>query len=585
VRRQDGRSSAATSALENTVTAAERQLALDGILPADASVADVVREAWERLGPFALPSLSGAERDLLTAVLPEWPGGKTPPRLRRSHGHDDLDELLLQARSLSERRDLGQFLTPSPIVETMVGWVRDQQPCQVVDVGSGTGRFAITAARVLPQARVLAVDSDPVASLICRANVRAAGLPNVEVVCADFLHDALPLGPGKAAYLGNPPYVRHHRLAPHLKAWAAATCDRLGLPFSALAGLHLYFFLAVALRCRAGDVGCLITSAEWLDVNYGRTLRQLLLERLGLRSVCLLDASETAFHDAMTSAAITCFEVGGRGSTVRFSQVRGFARAEGPDSAHQFTRESLPERWSQLCRGAASLDLCTPRPRLGDVFSVHRGIATGANRFFVMSPTEALLRGLQAFAHPVVTAGVQVLDAPGDLDPHALDRLILLPARLADIASEPDRQAAQRWLAEGERMGVPGRFLCRHRSPWWWLGDLVPPPLVASYMARRPPAFALNPGGALILNIAHGLYPRVPMTPGQLGCAAQALNRAARTFMGNGRRYQGGLVKFEPREMEDLTMPLALPLGYPQSPPPEESTIEEPRLATVIRGD
>jgi SAM-dependent methyltransferase len=493
-----------------------------------------------------------------------------------------MDDALVRARSLSERRDMGQFLTPWPIVETMVDWVRGQQPCQVVDVGSGTGRFAIAAGRALPNARIIAVDSDPVACLICRARVRTLGLANVEVHCADFLQDALPIGSGKTAYLGNPPYVRHHRVSPPLKAWAAAACRRLCIPFSALAGLHLYFFLAIALRGQPGDVGCLITSAEWLDVNYGRTLRRLLLERLGVRSVCVLDDSVAAFEDAMTSAAITCFEIGSASPSVCFSQVREFDRAEGPVSAYGARREALPERWRLLCRDGHQSVPCGPIARLGDLFSVHRGIATGANRFFVMSQPEASARGLQRFAHPVVTAGLEVLRAQGELDLGTLDRLILIPARIEDIGPDRDREAVKRWLSEGEKAGVPSRFLCRHRSPWWWLGNAVPPPLVASYMARRPPAFALNPGGALLLNIAHGLYPRHPMTAAQLRGAVSMLNDAAHTFVANGRCYQGGLVKFEPREMERLVIPGAVAPDDSPPPSPEESLVDAAQVAPGV---
>ena len=50
---------------------------------------------------------------------------------------------------------------------------------------------------------------------------------------------------------------------------------------SQLAGLHVYFFLATALRARAGDFGVLITAAEWLDVNYGSLVRELFLGKLG----------------------------------------------------------------------------------------------------------------------------------------------------------------------------------------------------------------------------------------------------------------------------------------------------------------
>jgi hypothetical protein len=50
---------------------------------------------------------------------------------------------------------------------------------------------------------------------------------------------------------------------------------------STLAGLHLHFFVRTLQLARSGDFGAFITSAEWLDVNYGDALRRLLADRLG----------------------------------------------------------------------------------------------------------------------------------------------------------------------------------------------------------------------------------------------------------------------------------------------------------------
>jgi hypothetical protein len=77
-------------------------------------------------------------------------------------------------------------------------------------------------------------------------------------------------------------------------------------------------------------------------------------------------------------------------------------------------------------------------------------------------------------------------------------------------------------------------------------------------MARRPPAFALNPDGLAVINIAHGLYPVRPMTAGQLAALVAHLNASASTYRGAGRTYHGGLEKFEPSEMEALLVPAEL---------------------------
>jgi adenine-specific DNA-methyltransferase len=72
-------------------------------------------------------------------------------------------------------------------------------------------------------------------------------------------------------------------------------------------------------------------------------------------------------------------------------------------------------------------------------------------------------------------------------------------------------------------------------------------------MARRPPAFVRNLAGARYLNIAHGLYPREPMSAAALDSLAAFLRGSV--MDGRGRVYAGGLVKFEPGEMQRLPVP------------------------------
>ena len=73
-------------------------------------------------------------------------------------------------------------------------------------------------------------------------------------------------------------------------------------------------------------------------------------------------------------------------------------------------------------------------------------------------------------------------------------------------------------------------------------------------MARRPPAFALNPDKLALLNIGHYLYPR--RSDLDLEAIVWELNRQKGRFAGHGRTYHGGLEKFEPREMGSLEIDL-----------------------------
>src|SRR3546814_3471279 len=86
-----------------------------------------------------------------------------------------------------------------------------------------------------------------------------------------------------------PPYVRHHLIDADAKRWFADTAAGFGVKASKLAGLHIHFYVRTLELARTGDYGVFITSSEWLDVNYGATLRNLLTQRLGGVALHVLD--------------------------------------------------------------------------------------------------------------------------------------------------------------------------------------------------------------------------------------------------------------------------------------------------------
>ena len=145
-------------------------------------------------------------------------------------GEDPLGDQYSAAYTAEERRGTGATLTPMPIVSAMVEWATRQttslgMPERVVDCRAGTGRFAIAAARVFAKTHVIAVENDPTMALLLRANVRAAGLKaQIELIEADFRTVSLTPTNGPTLFIGNPPYVRHHRIGDEWKRWT-------GLPF------------------------------------------------------------------------------------------------------------------------------------------------------------------------------------------------------------------------------------------------------------------------------------------------------------------------------------------------------------------
>ena len=184
---------------------------------------------------------------------------------------------------------------------------------------------------------------------------------------------------------------------------------------------------------------------------------------------------------------------------------------------------------------------------------MHRGQVTGANAVWVRESGQADVP--PRFRFPAVTRARELFGAAGVLPEAASLRVVIdLPAELDELPG-PERALVSAFIARAARAGAADSYIARHRRPWWRVGLTAPAPIIASYMARRPPAFVRNVAGARHLNIAHGLYPREPLPGAVLDRLAAYLRSSV--ALGQGRTYAGGLTKFEPGEMERLTVPWA----------------------------
>jgi hypothetical protein len=499
--------------------------------------------------------LSAAERKLAKAVPMSVLKPRAIDTIRKAiaRGADPLGEAFSSIRSATERRAAGAVYTPASIVHSMMTWLGAQgTPARIVDPGAGSGRFILAAGEVFPDAQLVAVEMDPLAALMLRANLNARGWTDrATVMVKDYREIKLPRCAGMTAFIGNPPYVRHHDIGEAWKAWYASNFANFGIKASALAGLHLHFFLQTRLLAKAGDVGAFITSAEWMDVNYGSALRRLLLDELGGIALHVLEPTVEAFPGTATTAAITCFRVGETLDPVRVRSVDELANLNGLTKGTDIPREQLQAaaRWSIIVR--PSVPATYGDTELGELFRVHRGQVTGANSIWIAGEHA---QGLpDRVKMPTVTKARDLIQAGARLNSaEVLRRVIDLPTDLDEFTKE-ERRRISSFLSWAKLHGADQSYIALHRRAWWSVGLRTPAPILCTYMARRPPQFTLNACGARHINVAHGLYPREPLAAGMMARLVTWLNKNIDT--GSGRTYAGGLTKFEPKEIERLRIP------------------------------
>jgi hypothetical protein len=350
-----------------------------------------------------------------------------------------------------------------------------------------------------------------------------------------------------------------------------------------LAGLYTYFMVLSQAWMSKGGVGAWLVPSEFMDVNYGQKVKEFLTSRVTLNRIHRFDPNEVQFEDALVSSVVVSFT---NALPLSNHQVE-FSFGGTLDEPRVSTLVSLDQlrktpKWTHLPRPAVEDDREGSTGTLADLFAIKRGLATGCNSFFVLSPEQVQRHGLPAqFLQPILPSPRELesneILADGCGDPLIPKRHYLLHCDLSEERVRAEHAPLWRYFEHGRERGIHERYLCRHREPWYSQENRPPAMFLCTYMGRptarseSPFRFILNHSQATAANVYLMLYPRPALatllqgTPELSNAVWKALSSVtSESLIGHGRTYGGGLHKLEPKELADLPADVildALPSG------------------------
>jgi hypothetical protein len=400
----------------------------------------------------------------------------------------------------------------------------------------------------------------------------------LKVIEADFTRLPFPASPEANLLVANPPYVRHHHLEREAKQYLQQKAQTaVGLKVNGLAGLYCHFLL-IAHRWLADDgIGVWLIPSEFMDVNYGKAIKRYLTEQVTLHHVHRFDPEDVQFHDALVSSTVLIFQkhtpsaqhkaifsVGSelctprRSKRIRQQQLADVSKWTSlPDTPLRYVTRSVERLNAMIC--------------IGDLFDIRRGLATGANEFFILTRQLARDQGLlEQFLRPILPSPRYLTNDVIRTDPEGYPiiepLLVLLDCNLDEneVKRFPTLRA---YLEEGKLRGFADRYIPSHRSPWYKQEFRPAAPIVCSYMSRGQPGtsgirFFRNYSQATARNVYLMLYPSqaiqraVEVDPHLLDSLFELLKRASQEhLLYEGRTYGGGLNKIEPSELARVPLP------------------------------
>jgi adenine-specific DNA-methyltransferase len=490
------------------------------------------------------------------------------PRLPPQFDLCDPERSYAQLVALDHRRRFGQFFTPQPIAELLCRWAAESEPKTMLDPAAGTGVLARTFHRVCSDCRIAAIDID---SLAIQALQSVAGPKWREGISRqDFL--TWEWDGQFDAIVANPPYLRHHDICYPPEVWRRIE-DRSGIKVSRLTNAYVLFVLEICRRLTLGGRAGIIVPGEWLNANFGAPLKRFLLRGQWLQRLAYFSHAESLFDDALTTACLLLIQRPRAidanyqvktlfiETTARISDVQQIILGERAVAGGVIERSFAPDDLLGQAKWNAILEHGMQASIPGFVALRHlattcRGIATGANSFFHLSPSQVQAAGLDRnHLRPCIGRAKDVTGYVfGKRD---FERLVDQDAATQLLCAEGCLSASEaEYMVAGEQEGLPERYLLSKRTPWYAMERREPAPVWAAVFGRGELRFVYNAAGILNLTTFHAIYPHrqnARLSQALTAClnSPAVQNRARQQH----RVYGGGLLKYEPKDLLDIEVP------------------------------
>lgn len=238
-----------------------------------------------------------------------------------------------------------------------------------------------------------------------------------------------------------------------------------------------------------GIAGWLIPSG-FMDVNYGQQVKDYLLKNVTLMRVHRFCPNQVQFDDALVSSTIIWFKktLPSPNHTIEFTYGGSLT---APKERNLVTSDTLrnTSKWTSIGLIFEPKNFNSKQFRLKDLFNIKRGLATGANNFFILTKEQVNAHQIPAqFLKPILPSprylSVEEIEADILGNPLLEQQLFLLDCNLPLSEVRNNYPTLWQYLQIGEESSISSRYLCKHRTPWYSQENRPPTPFLCTYMGR-----------------------------------------------------------------------------------------------------
>lgn len=479
--------------------------------------------------------------------------------------------------NLSKQKLRGGYYTPQPITEFLCNWCIQQNTKNVLEPSCGDGNFIEAAILRFIELGVVGEDLkgrlkgiELIEEESIKAKSRAAnlGLNSNTIENNDFFHYLSNNGKVKYdAVLGNPPFIRYQNFPEEHRKLAIEMMQNLGLNPNKLTNIWVPFLVISASLLNENGRMAMVIPAELFQVKYAAETRVFLskfFERMtivtfkklvfaNIQQEVVLLLCEKKVNHGKGIRVIECENLEDLKS-INFQSINGSNVKAIDHSTEKWTKYFLEENEIALLkklRKDKRVISCS------DIMEVDVGLVTGRNEFFMLKEDQVKQWKLKPYTIPVASKsnqlkGITFSETDFSENSKAQNSIHLFIPPNEDFEKLP--KVCQKYIEYGEQQGFNTGYKTRIRKRWYITPSLWVPDAFALRQVGDYPKLVLNETGASSTDTIH----RVRFRDGVDRNLAAILFFNSLSFAFSeitGRSYGGGVMTFEPTEIEEIQMP------------------------------
>lgn len=322
-------------------------------------------------------------------------------------GKQDYRQMKIRFNPLSIEEE--SVLLSKPVIDaiyiTPPEYARDMVECGLAALGDnireidfgdsaiGTGTLFLALRRCIDEKQhdgysvhsAIGVDIDKVMAEEAYVRYHKRGL---EVIYGDALLSDINLGKKRNLMLVNPPFNRHEEIPKDYREVIYKIAkEQTGISVAGNAGLYVYHLLIMDKWLCNDAVAVWLLPAIFMQAKYGEAIRIYLMYNVQLIKIHVYNEEIGQFDNAQVTTAIVVFKKK-KGEKKEKITISYGESMEHPVSCKYIQRDMLLknlDNWRVISNKNELWNVSKKGVTFNDLFEIKRGVATGANTFFVMT--------------------------------------------------------------------------------------------------------------------------------------------------------------------------------------------------------